>query len=303
MHDFLSDMAMSSAKRVREARAGISQSELRRRIDDLAPAPGLRLHEEGFDLFAEVKRRSPSIGALADGDVVTRALSYRGAGAAAVSVLTEPDKFGGSLDDLGRISEALAGRAGPGVTAGPIPALRKDFITDPYQVFEARAWGAGGVLVVLRIVDEARTAELLDAASEAGVFVLLEAFDAEELARAAQEAGRARAAGVRALVGLNARNLRSLAVEPGRHERLADRLPSGVPRVAESGLVGPGDTARVAAAGYEVGLVGTALMQSSDPAAVLANMLEAGRAARTISKIGTYRPDGVGALRSRWQEV
>ena len=285
MRDFLSRMADASERRAREARSRAPVRELRRRIADCPAAPALNLHPDGFDLIAEVKQRSPSRGRLANDDVVQRARAYAQAGAAAVSVLTEPDEFGGSLEDLERISAALAAGDTDDSLSSPISTLRKDFLTDPYQVLEARVMGAGGVLIVLRIVDEGRLEEILTAAAEAGLYVLLEAFDADDLDRAGSGVERARALGVRALVGLNARDLESLEVDPDRLRRLADRFPPGVPKVAESGLLGPTDAARAAAWGYDIGLVGTALMQEKDPSAAVSAMVSAGRAARELSQI------------------
>lgn len=285
MRDFLSRMADASERRAREARSRTPVRELRRRIADCPAAPTLSLHPDGFDLIAEVKQRSPSNGRLADDDVVQRARAYARAGAAAVSVLTEPDEFSGSLEDLERISAGLGADETDGSFSGPVVTLRKDFLTDPYQVLEARVMGASGVLIVLRIVDEARLEEILTAAAEAGVFVLLEAFDADDLDRAGSGVERARALGVRVLVGLNARDLESLEVDPDRLRRLADRFPPGVPKVAESGLLGPADAARAAAWGYDFGLVGTALMQEKDPSAAVSAMVSAGRAARELSQI------------------
>lgn len=287
MLDFLAQMAESSERRAREARSGTPVRQLRRRIADSPAAARLRLHPEGFDLIAEVKRRSPSIGRLAEDDVVQRARAYAMAGAAAVSVLTEPDEFGGSLYDLGRISDALAGGEPGDVRTGPVATLRKDFLTDPYQVLEARAMGAAGVLIVIRILDESRLDELLTAAAEAGLFVLLEAFDADDLDRIGGAVERARELGIQALVGLNARDLESLAVDPDRLRRLADRFPPGVPKVAESGLHDPTHASRVATWGYDLGLVGTALMRQTDPGATVAAMIAAGRAAREEANSGS----------------
>lgn len=292
MRDFLAAMAASSERRARRARSGMPVRELRRRIADRPPAPELCLHPEGFDLIAEVKRRSPSEGSLTELDVVRRAIAYANAGAAAVSVLTEPDQFGGSLEDLERISGALGSGDPAGCPAAERPTMRKDFITDPYQLLEARALGAGGVLVILRMLDDERLHEILTAAEETGLFVLLEAFDSADLERSCSAVERTRDLGVRALVGLNSRNLESLAVEPQRLQRLAGGFPVGVPRVAESGLLGAEDAARAAACGYDLCLVGTALMKDRDPAAGVESMLMAGRAARALSSIGMYGGNG-----------
>lgn len=204
-----------------------------------------------------------------------------------MSVLTEPEEFGGSLGALARVSTVLAESRTDGSLPAPIPTLRKDFLVDPYQVLEARSAGAGGVLVVLRILDDARLEEILCAAAETGLFVLLEAFDAEDLDRAARTARRGRELGVRALVGLNARDLVSLAVDPDRLRRLSDAIPSDFPKVAESGLQDPESVARTAEWGYDLGLVGTALMRMVDPSAAVSRMIEAGRASRRVSRVGS----------------
>lgn len=267
---FLEAMADGSRARVREARRAMNEPALLAACAE-APVPA-SLALSGFDLIAEVKRTSPAEGSLAPGaDVEGRAADYAAAGAAAVSVLTEPSRFDGSLEDLRRAARAL-GAAG-------IPAMRKDFLVDPWQVLEARACGAGGVLLILAMLDDATAGEMLSAAREQGLFVLLEAFDAADLERAARlAAGRS---GV--LAGVNTRDLRTLAVDPGRLESLAPLLPDGVPAVAESGIATPGDAARAAALGYRLALVGTALMRSPAPADLARDMIAAGREVQSCS--------------------
>ncbi len=270
MPDFLSQMARSSAKRAATAKQSESEADLRDRAADRPPPPPLQSHASCFDLIAEVKREAPSTGVLADGDdpevVIKQADSYVRGGAAALSVLTEPERFRGSLDDL-----AVAARA------VPVPVMRKDFLVDPYQVFEARAAGAAGVLLILRLLDDARMGEMIDAASETGMFVLLEAFDGEDLGRAGHIVSILRENEIQTLVGLNARDLTSLEVDNQRFVDLAGAFPEGVPRVAESGLATPEDAGRMAALGYHVALVGSALMQAHDPSKLTAAMIDAGR--------------------------
>ncbi len=274
---FLEQMARSSAARVDEARARVREAELRARALDTPRPSRLALAAEGFDLIAELKLRSPAAGRLAAAgagdsaaEVATRVLSYARAGAAAVSVLTEPARFDGSLEHL----EAAA-------RATSVPAMRKDFLVDPYQVLEARAAGAGGVLVILRMLTDAAVAALLDCAHELGLFVLLEAFDEADIERAhAIVDARRDAPRGSLLVGLNCRDLDTLQVVPGRLEALGERLPTQVPRVAESGVGSAEDAARVAAAGYDLALVGSALMTGADPAALVRDMLAAGRRAK-----------------------
>jgi indole-3-glycerol phosphate synthase len=270
MPDFLTAMARGSEQRAAEARQSLPEVQLRAQALERPAAPPLQLHPGGFDLIAEVKRHAPSVGALwpqdaEDPGLIERQVdAYVRGGAKALSVLTEPDTFHGSLGDLSRAARAV-----------PVPVMRKDFLVDPYQIIEARAAGAGGVLLILRILDDARLQEMLDAAEQLGLFVLLEAFDEGDLARAAAIAG---GVDVRVLVGLNARNLTTLEVDGERVARLAESFPDGLPRVAESGLETAEDAARVAALGYRVALVGSALMRAADPAKLTAAMIEAGRA-------------------------
>lgn len=281
--DFLAGMAASSRVRADAARAALPETELRARIADLPPAPRLRLSPGGFDLIAELKLRSPAVGALRDArdeDVTRRVLSYADAGAAAVSVLTEPSRFDGGLPHLRETAAALVPHG--------VPAMRKDFLVDPYQVLEARAAGAGGVLLILRMLPRAALEALLDTALEQGLFVLLEAFDDEDIAlaerllaprrtRAADVAGAD--AGESLLLGINCRDLVTLQVVPGRLEEMADRLPAWIARVAESGVATPEDAARLAARGYDMALVGSALMTGGAPRELAGAMLAAARGA------------------------
>jgi len=270
--DFLSAMAFSSRARSLAAQASLPARELRARIASLPPAPRLSLR--GFDLIAEVKLRSPAAGLLksASGeDVAERVSGYARAGAAAVSILTEPSRFDGSLADLAAGARALAPLA--------VPAMRKDFLVDSYQVLEGRAAGAGGVLAILRMLPRPDLEKLIDTALGLDMFVLLEAFDAPdiELAHALVDARRAHRALL--MVGVNSRDLVTLEVVPGRLDALAASLPTSVARVAESGVATAADAARVAAAGYDVALVGSALMSAADPAGLARAMLNDGRAA------------------------
>jgi indole-3-glycerol phosphate synthase len=274
-NDFLAGMAQASRLRLAEARARTPASRLVELVSHLAPPPPLRLSSQGFDLIAELKLRSPALGTLRDAggeDIRARVLDYAGAGAAAVSVLTEPTRFDGSLRHLEQAAVAL----GPGA----VPAMRKDFLVDPYQVLEARASGAGGVLVILRMLARPVLEALVDQALALRMFVLLEAFDEAdaELAHALVEARPQ--AGDALLVGLNCRDLVTLQVVPGRLEALVDRLPASAPRVAESGLETAADAARLAAAGYDLALVGGALMREGDPRRLAGEMLAAARDAR-----------------------
>jgi indole-3-glycerol phosphate synthase len=272
--DFLAAMAASSRMRAAAARAQLPERELLARALAGPRPPRLQLSPKGFDVIAEVKLRSPAAGALkrSDENLAARAGEYAAAGAAAVSVLTEPSRFDGSLLHLQQVSSALAQR---------IPAMRKDFLVDAYQVIEARNAGAGGVLAILRMIPFDATRVLLDMAVRLGLFVLLEAFDEADLELAARllelHGVAADAAESPLLVGINCRDLVTLQVVPGRLEALARLLPQQAPRVAESGLDSAVDVAQLATAGYTLALVGSALMRAVSPGLLLREMLHAGR--------------------------
>lgn len=267
---FLDRMAAASRRRAREAQTVHSAKEMARRAAAAAPPPKLRL--ASFDVIAELKLRSPAAGSLAASgfDHAHQLSAYARGGACAVSVLTEPEEFRGSLEDL-TTAAALLGEH-------DLPVMRKDFLTDPYQVLEARAAGAGGVLIIVTMLDGAALGELLACAREQKLFVLLEAFDSADLERIAlldldgfEEP---------VLAGVNCRNLRNLQVDFGRFAELAASLPASLPTVAESGIASVEDIRRVANAGYELALVGSALMATRDPAAKLAELVAAGRQTR-----------------------
>jgi indole-3-glycerol phosphate synthase len=269
--DFLETMARGSRERLQAAQRQRSQAMLESALRQRPPAPPLRLHPSGFDLIAELKLRSPAQGQLKGPgeDIAARVCAYAAGGAAAVSVLTEPERFDGALAHLEDAARALRS---PGV-----PTMRKDFLVDPYQVLEARAAGAGGVLVILRMLPRAQTEALIACAHELGLFVLLEAFDEADLELMEDLAGSA-PAGAQLLAGLNCRDLATLQVVPRRLLELAPRLPRSLPRVAESGVATAAEAAAVARAGYQLILVGSALMQGTDPGALAAALLAAGRA-------------------------
>ncbi|MEP7243373.1 MAG: indole-3-glycerol-phosphate synthase [Gammaproteobacteria bacterium] len=280
--DFLERMAESSRERVLAAMSERSHAEVLARANATPVPPPLLAHSGGFDLIAEVKLRSPAAGLLkssSEENVGSRVTGYATAGAAAISVLTEPSRFDGSMAHLESAASALA--------AHRVPAMRKDFLVDPYQVSEARAAGAGGVLVILRMLPRAALEALIEQALQLKLFALLEAFDERDIELAhslAEQYGSSPSrpaieGSVSLLVGVNCRDLVTLKVVPGRLEALAHLLPTNVPRVAESGVGSADDARRVAEAGYEFALVGSALMTAPDPHALVTNMLKAGRSA------------------------
>ncbi len=210
------------------------------------------LTRPGLAVIAEIKRRSPSAGMLAgDLDPPRWALRYEEGGAAAISVLTEPDYFAGSLHDLEAVRDTVG-----------LPLLRKDFIVEPAQVWEARAHGADAVLLIVAILSDAELAELMAETREAGMAALVEA-------HTAAEADRALSAGAD-VIGVNNRDLTTFVTDLATAEAVAPRLGPDVVRVAESGVSDPASAARMAIAGYDAILVGEALVRSEDPAALIA---------------------------------
>lgn len=277
MSGFLDAMARSSRRRVTDATACEPLAQLRRRAQDAPPSPSL-CQDDAFGVMAEYKRRSPAQGELTDAESLERqVLAYASGGACAVSVLTEPSEFRGSLADAGRAARALAPLG--------IPVLRKDFLVDPYQLYETRAACAGGALLILRMLSDAQLRELLDCAAELGLFVLLEAFDAQDIHRARSESlfAPCHARGARTLLGINCRDLQTLEVRPQKLREMAPLLPDELPRVAESGIVTPDDCADAARAGYGLALVGSALMRARDPATVIRTMRAAADRVRQVA--------------------
>ena len=262
MSDFLQTMAESSAER---AAAAIRYSS----ADFDKPVVPLVLGR--FDVIAEIKDRSPAEGDLAteNSNRIEQARRYVEGGAAAISVLTEPSRFSGSLTHLQEVI----------VTVPGTPVMRKDFLVEPVQILEARAAGASGVLLIVTMLSDHKMREMLDCAAEHNMFVLLESFAGSDLERASRlldsSSDQDRAASGQLLFGVNTRNLRTLHVDPDRLANLAAMLPAAR-CVAESGLHNADDAATVAGLGYQLALVGTALMRSTDPASLVRAMREAG---------------------------
>lgn len=236
-----------------------SEAEWRAGARRAAPARDLAaaLSGPGLAVIAEVKRRSPSRGPIdPDLDPAALAAAYERGGAAAVSVLTEPDHFGGSLADLAAVRDAVA-----------VPVLRKDFVLHPAQVWQARAAGADAVLLITAVLDDALLAVLLEAAGEAGLTALVEVHTPDEARRAAGAGAE--------VIGVNNRDLGTFEVDPATAERIRPLLGDAV-AVAESGVSGPALAARMAAAGYDAILVGEAAVRAPDPAAFVAGLAGAG---------------------------
>jgi indole-3-glycerol phosphate synthase len=186
-----------------------------------------------------------------------------------VSVLTEPTRFDGSLEHLREAAAVLAPLG--------VPAMRKDFVVDPYQVLEARAAGAGGVLLIARMLRREHLAELFTVAIDQGLFVLLEAFDAADLEVCGELIGSPISAHGRVLVGVNCRDLDTLQVEQSRFKELAPLLPPRALCVAESGVATAADALEMHRLGYRLALIGTALMSREEPGLLLEEIFAATR--------------------------
>jgi indole-3-glycerol phosphate synthase len=207
------------------------------------------LRQVAVGLLAEVKRRSPSKGAIADGlDAVEQARAYATGGAAGVSILTEPTHFGGSIDDLRDVRGSIQ-----------LPILKKDFHVAPIQLVEARALGASAALLIVRALSPARLAEMMRIGCDLGLELLVEIHDEGELERALAEGAT--------MIGVNNRDLETLIIDPATSDRLIPRIPSHVVAIAESGVKTRGDVERYAAVGADAVLVGSSLSASPDPIA------------------------------------
>lgn len=216
------------------------------------------LQEPGIAVIAEVKRASPSRGELAEIlNPADLAREYEAGGARIISVLTEERRFQGSLDDLDAVRAAVK-----------IPVLRKDFIVGPYQIHEARAHGADVILLIVAALDQDVLVSLLDRTESLGMTALVEVHTEEEADRALEAGAK--------VIGVNARNLKTLEVDRDCFARIAPGLPSDVIKVAESGVRGPADLLAYAGAGADAVLVGEGLVTSGDPRAAVADLVTAG---------------------------
>ena len=252
MSDALQPILAAKRERVARQKAAVPQDEIERRARAEPPPRGFaaalrRTSENGlYALIAEMKRRSPSGGEIRPGfDPAAVARDYETAGAACLSVLTDEPYFGGSDADLGAARAAVS-----------LPALRKDFMIDPYQIAESRALGADCVLLIVAALDDGALAGLAAESARWGMDVLVEIHDEAELDRALRlDSG---------LIGINNRNLKTLKTDLGTFESLAPRVPAGRLPVAESGLRTRADLARMAAAGAKGFLVGESLLRQPD---------------------------------------
>ncbi len=256
----LADLVAGAVHDATERRAARDLASVEADALDRSPALDARAllaPRERVHVIAEIKRSSPSRGSLADiGDPAALAEVYAKGGASAISVLTESRRFGGSLADLESVRAAVS-----------VPVLRKDFIADPYQVFEARAAGADIALLIVAALDDKTLASLFDLIAQLGMAALVETHSAEELDRALSLGA--------SIIGVNARDLSTFELDRDLFGRLADRIPNGVIRVAESAVSSKADVAHYREAGADAVLIGEALVTSGDPAAALKEFLTA----------------------------
>jgi indole-3-glycerol phosphate synthase len=262
----LADIVADTRLLVSRRKVERSEVELRERAAGQAPPLDLcrYLSQPGVSIIAEVKRASPSKGALnLNLEPSQQAQVYARAGAEAVSVLTESTHFRGCLEDL------TAAREGLSDLGAQRPLLRKDFIVDPYQLLEARAWGADAVLLIVGALDDAALSELMASTLALGMTPLVEVHGEAELARAL--------AIDPPLIGINNRNLRDFAVDLSTTQRLRGAIPQGVLVVSESGIHQPEQMRLLAQMGVDAALIGEALVTADDPAAKLRELKEAGR--------------------------
>ncbi|RKS84250.1 indole-3-glycerol phosphate synthase [Motilibacter peucedani] len=243
-----------------ERQAQVPLDELKARcarVPDGKPVvPSFR--NSGVRVIAEVKRRSPSKGALADiPDPAVLAADYEAGGAFAISVLTEQRRFGGTLADLDAVRQAV-----------DVPVLRKDFVVSSYQLWEARAHGADLVLLIVAALEQNALVSLIERAESIGLTPLVEAHEADEVRRAV-DAGAT-------VIGVNARNLKTLDVDPGAFPRLAGLIPDGCVKIAESGIRSPHDVIELAREGADAVLVGESLVTGKDPRTAVADLVAAG---------------------------
>ncbi|GAA5004320.1 indole-3-glycerol phosphate synthase TrpC [Actinopolymorpha pittospori] len=243
-----------------ERQARVSIDDLKARVAQLPyaidPIPALR--GDGVAVIAEVKRSSPSKGALAAiADPAGLAVEYQAGGATVISVLTERRRFGGTIDDLRAVRSAVE-----------VPLLRKDFVLTSYQLWEARAHGADLILLIVAALEQNALVSLIERAESIGLTPLVECHTEEEAARAVDAGAK--------LIGVNARDLRTLEVDRSAFARLSPTIPDGIVKVAESGVRGPHDVIEYARAGAHAVLVGESLVTGKDPRSAVADLVAAG---------------------------
>lgn len=256
LEEILDGVAADLAVRMEQVTLDELKVQAERQRPALDPLPAFRA--DGVSVIAEVKRCSPSKGALAEiTDPAALASDYAAGGAAAISVLTEQRRFHGTLDDLREVRARV-----------DVPVLRKDFITTSYQLWEARAAGADLALLIVAALEQPALESLIERARSIGLTPLVEVHDEDEVKRAVDADAD--------LIGVNARNLKTLQVDRTTFDRLVPLIPESAVKVAESGIRGPHDVIEYAKAGANVVLVGETLVRGDDPRASVADLVAAG---------------------------
>jgi indole-3-glycerol phosphate synthase len=232
--------------------------EMAERRPEARSAESVLRDAAGVKVIAEVKRSSPSKGAMAAiADPAGLAQDYERGGASIISVLTERRRFGGSLEDLAAVRAAV-----------DVPLLRKDFIVSSYQVWEARAYGADVVLLIVAALEQPALVSLVERVHSLGMMALVEVHDVDEVPRAVDAGAR--------VIGVNTRDLRTLEVDRGQFARVSPTIPAGIVKIAESGVRGPHDVLEFARAGADAVLVGESLVTGKDPRSAVADLVAAG---------------------------
>lgn len=262
MSDKLTEIMAWKRQEIAPRLRAVSENDLKQ-LDASTPKPlsfyqALRRSDGQLAVIAEIKRRSPSAGAIKEGiSAVDQAARYQAAGASALSVLTDTKYFGGTLDDLISVTEFFR------QNAPALPCLRKDFMVHPVQVFEARQVGASAILIIVRALNDEEIATLFSAAKAAGLDALFEIHNEPDLRRATQHGAR--------IIGVNNRDLAIFKTDLALTEKLLPQLPKEVVAISESGIFTGADAQRVRAAGAHAVLVGEALMKAPDPKALIAD--------------------------------
>ena len=265
-HSFLEAMSVQSQVRVEHSRSKLLLNEVVQQAAAVEPAKPLEFSDDQLSIIAEFKRSAPSSGALAHGVALDRQVKlYTSGGASAISVLTEPTKFDGSNDDL-----LLAS------FFSDLPLIRKDFLVDPYQVYEARSLSASGVLLIVRMLIDDVLADMLQTVDALGMFALVEAFDEDDVKRAIDFGA--------SIIGINSRNLADLSVDVDRFEKLRPLITGDTKVIAESGIKSSADIKRLVELDYDGVLIGSTFMKNAEPEMLLKKFVSAGK--RAPSKEG-----------------